>query len=103
MFAAIYSFKVKKGEEDIFIKSWRSLTELIYEFEGSLGSRLHKQADGLYIAYAQWPSKDIWKNAGQNLPDFADGVKKLMKAACSSIETIHELEMVSDFIQPDVY
>ena len=62
MFAAIYRFNVKEGMDAQFIDSWGALTRMIYEFEGSLGSRLHKQADGVYIAYAQWPDFNTWNN-----------------------------------------
>ena len=54
MFAVIYQFKVKENRKAEFINAWKQLTHLIYEYEGSLGSRLHKQDDDVYLAYAQW-------------------------------------------------
>ena len=69
MFIAIYSFKVKEGFEMEFKGSWRGLTQLIYQHEGSLGSRLHMSNDGEYIAYAQWPDQSTFEKAGDNLPD----------------------------------
>ena len=39
------------------------MTNLIKLHEGSLGSRLHKQKELHYIAYAQWPSKEIFDNS----------------------------------------
>lgn len=99
MFAAIYSFKVHPGKDAQFIKAWEELTRLIYQFENSLGSRLHKKSEGLYIAYAQWPDKDTWSNSGAKLPESANEFRIKMKAACSAIETEHELEMLSDLLQ----
>ncbi len=68
MFAAIYSFKVKPNQTESFEKAWEDLTRLIYQFEGSLGSRLHKSDALNYIAYAQWPDKNTWKTQAKNYP-----------------------------------
>ncbi len=103
MFAVIYSFTVKENKDSEFVKGWKGLTELIYEFEGSLGSRLHKESEGKYIAYAQWPAKSIWEKSGSKLPESAYGYRKMMKESCSHIQTIYELEMVEDFVQKEVY
>ena len=55
-FTVIYSFDIVEGKENEFINCWTELTKLIYKFEGSYGSRLHKENDSLFIGYAQWPS-----------------------------------------------
>lgn len=99
MFTVIYSFKVKPNREDQFIESWKRLTELIYEFEGSLGSRLHKEDDLKYVAYAQWPNKDRWENFGQNMPDSSKAISKRMKEACNQIKTTHQLDVVIDLLK----
>ena len=44
IFTVIYSFKVLPEKCDSFEESWSQLTKLIYEYEGSLGSRLHRVA-----------------------------------------------------------
>lgn len=99
MTAVIYKFNVKPGRSEDFIKAWKEMTELIYEFENSLGSRLHKQDEELYIAYAQWPDIGTWKNAGDRLPDGASELRKKMKESCSTIETLHCLEVVEDLLR----
>lgn len=99
MFAVIYQFQIKQGKEKEFIKTWNELTQLIYNYEGSLGSRLHKQNDQLYIAYAQWPDKETWKFSGSKLPDEADKVRLRMKESCVKIEVIYELECVKDLLR----
>jgi len=101
MFVAIYSFKVHPGKDDQFINAWKELTELILAFEDSLGSRLHKENEDTYIAYAQWKSREQWENAGDNLPESSAPIRAEMKAACSEIETIHELEMTEDLLVPN--
>ena len=98
MFVAIYHFTVKKGEEHSFKESWKKLTELILEYENSLGSRLHKSGERNYIAYAQWHSREQWENAGGNLPESANEYRSMMKKCCQKIKTIHELEVMVDLL-----
>ncbi|QEM81801.1 antibiotic biosynthesis monooxygenase family protein [Halomonas binhaiensis] len=73
MYSYLIEFNVKEGEEAAFVEHWSRLTEYIHqEFDG-LGSRLHKTADGQYIAYAQWPDGDsrdaehAWTTEGREL------------------------------------
>jgi heme-degrading monooxygenase HmoA len=103
MFAVVYSFKTRKNLEKEFIDSWKEMTTLIYENEGSLGSRLHKKKDGHYIAYAQWPNKEQWKQSGKKLPERAKGIRIRMQSSCESIETLYELEMIDDLIKENPY
>lgn len=98
MFVAVYRFDVIAEKEKAFKEAWRALTELILKHENSLGSRLHHEKDLTYIAYAQWHSKEQWKNAGENLPEEAAEWRAQMKASCIEIKTIHELEMVDDLL-----
>ncbi len=99
MFAVIYQFKVKENMRSEFINAWKQLTQLIYEYEGSLGSRLHKQNDGVYLAYAQWPDKDTWKNSGNKLPDSANKIRRIMRESCTKIETLYELNCTEDLLK----
>lgn len=96
MFIVIYSFEVREHMEHQFVKSWSALTELIYHYENSLGSRLHKTKQGEYIAYAQWPDKKTWKNAGDRLPQEANELRREMRNACSSIQTIYKMNLIND-------
>ncbi|UKN00700.1 antibiotic biosynthesis monooxygenase [Paracrocinitomix mangrovi] len=102
MFIAIYSFTVVPGKEAEFKEAWVELTKLIYQFENSLGSRLHHEKDEVYIAYAQWRSKEQWANSGGNLPEEANQWRQQMKAACSEIKTVYELEVVDDLLASNV-
>jgi heme-degrading monooxygenase HmoA len=99
MFAVVYQFEVKKNMNSEFINAWKQLTQLIYEHEGSLGSRLHKQNDDIYLAYAQWPDKETWENSGEKLPDSAHKVRGTMSACCTKIETLYELDCTEDLLK----
>ena len=103
MFAVIYQFKVKKGLSSEFIEGWNGLTKLIYQFEGSLGSRLHQEDEDMYIAYAQWPDEQAWKTSGNNLPPESEKFRTLMRISCHEINTIHKLNMVSDLLANQTY
>ena len=103
MFIAIYSFEVHPGQDKEFIDAWTELTKLIYLHEGSLGSKLHLNKDGLYIAYAQWPDKTTWQNSGEKLPPEADNYRNQMKSSCIEIKTLYELDSVEDLLQTKVF
>lgn len=61
MFVALYRWRLKPGKEEQFREAWSQVTLAIRERCGSLGSRLHRCEDGSWVAYAQWPSKDLWE------------------------------------------
>ena len=100
MFAVIYSFAVHPGKEKIFEESWFAMTELIRDYEGGLGSRLHRKDDGLYIAYAQWPDRETWENSGGKIPESAQQIRTTMRESLVKMETLHELNLVADLLVP---
>lgn len=102
-FTVIYSFKVVKGKEDDFIRCWTELTKLIYEFEGSYGSRLHKVNASLFIGYAQWPSKETYDQSGNHLPQTASIVRLKMRECCSEIKPEYEMTVVQDLLSERKY
>ena len=62
-FCVLYRFRVEPARTDDFVRAWSALTEQIAAQFGGLGSRLHRQEDGLWAAYAQWPSRAAWERA----------------------------------------
>ncbi|MFY0672801.1 MAG: antibiotic biosynthesis monooxygenase [Bacteroidia bacterium] len=99
MYCLIYQFEVKAEKTKEFETAWAGLTKLIYEFEGSLGSRLHLDENGKYIAYAQWPSKEVFDNAGNKLPAEADSFRIAIREACIEIKTLHKVERSIDLLE----
>lgn len=63
MFVAVYWWRVHAGKEAQFRKAWRRGTELITARYGSFGSRLHRDRDGRFIGYAEWPDEATWQAA----------------------------------------
>ncbi len=97
MYCVIYKFIIIEGKEKQFISSWKKVTEAFKTHCGALGSRLHKSRDGEYIAYAQWPSKEIRDKAV--LPEsVVENSYKEMRNSCESVETLYEMTPVSDLL-----
>ena len=63
MFVAVYCWRVHPGKEQQFRTAWRRGTELITEKYGSYGSRLHRDRDGRFVGYAEWPDEQAWQRA----------------------------------------
>jgi heme-degrading monooxygenase HmoA len=63
MFVAVYWWRVHPGKEEQFRRAWRRGTALITKKYGSLGSRLHRDADGRFVGYAEWPDEATWRTA----------------------------------------
>lgn len=102
-FIVIYSFKTIEGKEDDFISAWTELTKLIYKYEGSYGSRLHKVDNQLFIGYAQWTDKETWKNSGDKIPETANMLRNHMREICSEIKTEYEMNVVRDLLNEKRY
>ena len=98
MYIVLYIFKVKPNQEKQFIASWKGLTNLIYKYEGSLGSKLHINENQDYIAYAQWPDKSTFEKSGKNLPDEANNYRDSMRASREKIEVLHKMEIIEDML-----
>ena len=97
MFCAVYKFTVKPDQEREFRQLWNSLTRMIRQHQDSLGSRLHRSGAQDYIAYAQWPNRQTWKNPPP-LPPMGEELRRRMKECCEKIEVLFELEVVDDLL-----
>lgn len=97
MFTVIYRWRIKPELEAQFVESWSEITKNYLEnFDGALGSRLHRGSDGLWYAYAQWKSGAHRQNAFRNAPKVPAG-EKMREAIEESFPEIR-LEIVSDFL-----
>ncbi|MBS2032687.1 MAG: antibiotic biosynthesis monooxygenase [Deltaproteobacteria bacterium] len=63
MVVFVYRWRLVPGKEDVYRAAWRKVTLGIRETQGGLGSRLHRAADGTWLAYAQWPSVEARERA----------------------------------------
>jgi len=98
-FCVVYRFKVRAGLEAEFQAAWATLTRAYKRDRGGLGSRLHRTEDGLWVAYAQWPNRQMWaESRALGPPDHAAG-----EAMARTVEARLEpllMEPVNDLLEP---
>ena len=96
MYCILYRFEVREGMETPFVRNWETVTRMLLN-AGSLGSRLHRKEGSTYIAYAQWPSREQYHQE-RSLDDTFREARAHMVDCCTAIETLAELEPVSDLL-----
>ena len=85
------------GREEEFQKAWETVTRQIRDYEGGLGSRLHTASDGTWVAYAQWPSREMWETAEVTTEEGRSALKVLREAIEERLEPIL-LEPTADYL-----
>ena len=101
MFVVVYEFIVADGKDEVFTSSWLNVTKAFYAESGSLGSRLHKtQSPSIYVAYAQWPSKESWSQANLLLEGNLDAFSRMRECLVSS-KVVYELEVDLDYLKSE--
>jgi heme-degrading monooxygenase HmoA len=98
-FAVIYRWRLKPGLESQFVAAWERATRAIRTERGGLGSRLHRLEDGSWLAYAQWPSREVWERAGA-APAANPEASALMREAIAESEPPLLLDPVADLLLP---
>jgi len=77
------------------------MTQLIKQYSSGLGSRLQKDQNGNYLAYAKWRNSNDWENTKALRSHEAEAVNLHMNEACNSIKTLFQLNEVHDLIESD--
>lgn len=99
MLVILYRFVAKEGCQDEFERTWAIVTDAIKRTRSSLGSKLHRTEEALtYIAYAQWPSAEVY-DGGIGTDLFTEDEKAAlasMKESTTKIETVHRMTVVDD-------
>lgn len=74
----IFEIRVRPGEDAEFIHHWHNGSIPIQKNLGALGTRLHKKRgeEGVYIAIAEWASKEARSAAFANLDDPTNPLSK---------------------------
>ncbi len=102
MYIVMFRFVVKPEKEAQFLAAWPATTQGIYLFKGSMGSRLHRDKRGDFIAYAQWPDEATWQAASSvMMSDDYEQARQNMRDALNleSTEILHEMEVEIDYLQ----
>ena len=100
MLIVLLEFQVKPGMDDEFIDAWNATTINIYQKLGSLGSKLHRSDNGVYIGYAQWPSEEVYDQEHQlSIEDEAIRERMRQTLVNGRAKLLHKLTVVSDLTQ----
>jgi hypothetical protein len=95
-FVVLYRWALVPGMEQQFIDAWSKVTLALRQERGSLGSRLHRGADGWWYGYAQWPSAQVRDSAFDRPVE--PEARQAMRAAIQEALPEIVLESVSDFL-----
>ncbi|MGD2133418.1 MAG: antibiotic biosynthesis monooxygenase [Maricaulaceae bacterium] len=90
----LYRFDIKPDKEADFVAAWARLTDVIRQEHGTFGSRLHRSADGTYLAYARWPSREAFDLAEEK--PVKSAARALMASTISHRYPPEHLEIVED-------
>ena len=101
MFVAIYRWRLQPGLEQDFIANWQRITTLGLA-AGSCGSSLFKDADGLWVAIARWPSRDARSHFFEQMEreDAEPEMRKRARLAVIESFPAQELQSVLDCWTP---
>ncbi|MEM7164722.1 MAG: antibiotic biosynthesis monooxygenase [Planctomycetota bacterium] len=67
-FAVVYRWTLAPEAEERFTAAWKVVTKEFRATQGGLGSRLHRNVDGSWAAYACWPDQQAWERAELTTP-----------------------------------
>ncbi|WP_298913087.1 hypothetical protein [uncultured Algimonas sp.] len=71
MYCIVYRFKLSDPSKDTearFVETWSGITDYLKRECDALGSRLHQGSDGVFFAYAQWPSIEVFERSAAHEP-----------------------------------
>ncbi len=93
----IYRFRLKSGAEDEFVEAWSAVTRGLRDQRGGLGSRLHRGPDGIWYAYAQWPSAEARRAAFEQGPVDPEARASMREAIAEELPEI-TLDPIADLL-----
>ena len=98
-FCVLYRARVHPEKEAKYVAAWSRLTLRLRSERGALGSRLHRGSDGLWYAYAQWPSEEA-RAAAFRLPSVDPAAEaEVVDSIIEYFPEIH-LDPVEDHLVP---
>jgi len=96
----IYRLKIKEGEEDNFIKTWRHVTKVIGDhYQSTRGAMLmrDRQDRSLFVEMVRWDSLEAWQAFVAAEPADPQAFKTLFALmSLQSTEVFDEVENLLD-------
>ena len=96
-FAVLYRWRLRPGADAAFVQAWSHVPQRLRQQRGSLGSRLHRGADGLWYSDALWPSVLARADAFARGPEDPAASRTTREAIAGQLPEI-VLESVADFL-----
>lgn len=99
MFVVVYRWRLRPGFEDSHRAGWRAVTAAIQRVYATGGSRLHRDADGAFIAYAVWPDQATHERAQAAAPAASEAERALMREGIDGgVEVLHRMTVLDDLL-----
>jgi len=95
MYTVLYQWDIHQDKHDDFVSGWEAVTDHYLAKHNSLGSKLHKISDNRFMAFAQWPSKEI-RDIAFNLNDAPQHAVEKMKNSIITSYPPTETTIISD-------
>lgn len=99
MLCLVYEFSVKAEMEENFRSGWCALSETLVKTQGSLGARLHRSADNIWISYAQWPDRESWLHGEQAISEFLQS-SNWGECLQGEVKLLLQMTATDDLLQP---
>lgn len=99
-FCVIYRWRFEPGSENRGTAAWDRLTRAIARECGGLGSRLHRTAEGWFVAYAQWPDEETWKQSQSGPSPDPQASDEMASAIVERLPPIR-LQVAVDLLDPN--
>ena len=96
MLSAVYSFEVKRERKEEILEAWAFITRDFIRSRGSLGSRMHRDKEGRFVAIALWPDRASWEAKPMDPSPELKAARDTMMKACELLRTDRELDLVMD-------
>jgi hypothetical protein len=99
MFVVVYRWRLRPGFEASHRAGWRAVTGSIQRMFATGGSRLHRDADGAFIAYAVWPDQATYERAQAAPSAASEADRALMREGIDgAVEVLHRMTVIDDLL-----
>jgi quinol monooxygenase YgiN len=99
MIYVLYEFQCRPSNSEAFVRLWTDATELIRSSYGSLGSRLHRTNDGIFIGYAAWPDVETFERSNNLHNAQVDTALARMRAVLIESKRLHIMSAEADLLR----
>lgn len=96
MFAVVYRWRIKPGQDQRFTEGWQRVTLAIQQRCGSYGSRLHVAEDGLRVAYARWPDDETRLRCEHGEVEGAEMMRHSIAESLPELRLVIDVDLLSE-------